>query len=118
MLNDIFEHQRALQERFTAPIHSGDNAGCKQEYTNVMLLALFDEIAEVMRETAWKNPELIPFGWKKGQAFDRDKYVKELADVLHFFVNLCLVRDITAREIHNAYLGKNRENHKRKDHGY
>ena len=39
----------------------------KQEYINQMILACHEEITDRMRETAYKNPGHVKFGWKKKQ---------------------------------------------------
>lgn len=50
--------------------------------------------------------------------FDRQKYVEELVDHLHYFVELCILSDITADELHAAYVAKDGVNRSRIQSGY
>lgn len=102
-LTTIFEIQKELQEKLGVTFN--------QDYINTMTLACEQELHEALRETPWKP-------WKKQQEFNRENYKKELVDALHFFVNLCLAGGITADEIFEEYLNKNKENHVRKETGY
>jgi dimeric dUTPase (all-alpha-NTP-PPase superfamily) len=103
-LEEIFKKQRDLQEHLGQDLH-------KQEYININVLALTDEIHEAIRETSWKP-------WKKQQVTNIDNYKKELVDALHFFVNLCLAADMTAQELRDMYCEKREVNIQRKDTGY
>jgi len=103
MLKKIFEKQQELQE------HLGTEYN--QEFITTMTVAAIDELLEALRETPWKP-------WKKNQVHNKQRVKEELADALHFFVNLCLANDITAEELFSEYMYKNKENKKRKDEGY
>ena len=102
-LDLIFERQKQLQDIIEVKYD--------QQYINNMALALMCEIHEILDETEWKP-------WKKQQHFNRDNYKKELVDALHFFVNLCLAKDINVNELFLAYIAKNDENIKRQKDGY
>jgi len=102
--DDIFKRQLELQQYLEQDIHS-------QDYFNLCTLALEDELHESLRCTKWKK-------WKKNQVYNREELVKEMADALHFFVNMCLFADITADELYEAYCGKREINKERKDVGY
>jgi len=104
MLEKIFNEQALLQVKLRTATQT-------QEFRTIMATALFVETGEYLQETPWKP-------WKKQQELHRDKAVVELADMLHFWINLCLSHDITAKEIFNAYMIKNRINHERADNGY
>jgi len=103
MLEQIFKKQEDLQKEL--------NAVYNQEYINTMTLAAIDELLEMLRETPWKP-------WKKNQHFNHDEYKKELADVLHFIVNLCLVENISAKDLYEEYMEKNKINFERKKENY
>jgi len=103
-LDDIFKRQLDLQEYLEQDVHS-------QEYFNMCTLALEDEIHEALRCVPWKP-------WKKNQTLNRPELVEELADALHFFVNMCLFADITPDELYASYCGKREVNKTRKDEGY
>jgi dimeric dUTPase (all-alpha-NTP-PPase superfamily) len=102
-LQTIFELQESLQKRLGSTYD--------QAYISTMTLAAVDELMEALRETPWKP-------WKKQQAFNKDEYKKELVDLLHFFVNLCLAAGMTADELFNKYCEKNGVNFKRQEDGY
>lgn len=114
-LRAIFQKQLLLQERLgfskTELFHN-------QKFININLLAIFDELCEAMRETSWKNPLEIEYGWKKTQLFNSENFKEELIDVFHFFINLCIAAGIEPEQLLVGYLNKNKINHKRQDKGY
>lgn len=83
------------------------------DYVKLNVLALTDELHEALAEChGWKP-------WTKGEhAIDRDKYLGELTDALHFLVNLYLVVGGRADEITALFMKKNAVNHTRQDTGY
>lgn len=117
-LDLIFKHQKELQEKLGTLDKIKQSESMKQQYINQMILALHEEAVEIMRETAYKNPEYVPFGWKKNQKFDKEKFKEEIIDIIHFVMNLCIVSGMEPQEIFDRYLNKNKENHKRQEDGY
>jgi len=84
-----------------------------------MSIHLNQEVNEALYELPFFKP------WKdyskmteeeKQDAFS--KFIDELVDAWHFFMNLILAADITPEEFYKRYLAKNKENHKRQDKGY
>jgi len=76
-LKKIFDKQEQLQKYLgNFPLKGLKNT---QEFINLQLLSCFDELGEIMRETAWKNPKYIKYGWKKNQEFNEEKF-KEYKD--------------------------------------
>lgn len=80
---------------------------------------LADEVAEALYEMPnyklWKDysnmsDEAVSIAWQKVRM--------ELIDSLHFFVNLLLCAGMTADEVYEMYMAKNKENHRRQDEGY
>lgn len=80
---------------------------------------LEDELAEALYEMPfyklWKNydemsEEATSIAWQKVRM--------ELVDCLHFFMNLMLCAGMTADEIYEMYMAKNKENNRRQDEGY
>ncbi|MDO8623087.1 MAG: dUTPase [archaeon] len=116
-LDLIFEKQKILQNRFGVFEKIKDQS-FKQKYVNLMILSCLDELSESLRETAWKNPDFIEFGWKKNSQFNDEKFKEELVDLAHFFVNLCLASGMNSEEFFNRYINKNKENHARQDRNY
>ena len=117
-LDKIYRHQKMLQEKLGTLDKIKKSDSMKQQYINQMILALHEEAVEIMRETAYKNPDYVPFGWKKGQKFDEEKFKEEIIDIIHFVMNLCIVAKMDTEEIYLRYLNKNKENFDRKDRGY
>ena len=89
-----------------------------QKYINQMLLACHEEISEIMRETNYKNPDFVEFGWKKNQQMNVKRYKEEIIDLWHFVMNLWLCVDGTPKEFYNMYLEKNKENIERVKNNY
>jgi dimeric dUTPase (all-alpha-NTP-PPase superfamily) len=114
----VFYYQNKLQERLGTWDKIHNNPSLKQQWINQMILAMFEETVEIMRETPYKNPNFVPFGWKKTQLGDSEKFKGELVDLLHFFVNLCIGAELGPDELVQRYLAKNKINHERQDHGY
>lgn len=117
-LEHIFEEQNMLQYKLfkkdTLMLNDTDG----QKFINLNCLAIIDEIMEALRETRFKNPNYIKFGWKKTQKLNNEKFKEELVDVFHFFVNLCLVSGMDANELHERYMKKRTENLRRNKDGY
>lgn len=108
-LDAMFEKQIALQVKLgTIPL---DSPHMRQEYINIMSLALIDEVMEALRETQFKP-------WKKMQVFDREAFRKELIDAQHFLLNLFIAAGMDADMIYKMYTEKNNINHERKEEGY
>lgn len=53
---------------------------------NRILLAVYIEVAETIQE--------VPYKWWKTKEFDRDKFLEEIADILHFVVSYLIVKNI------------------------
>lgn len=50
--------------------------------------------------------------------FDREKYIEELVDHLHFFIELCVVSSVSVQELCDAYFKKGEVNISRVNAGY
>jgi len=50
--------------------------------------------------------------------FDRDAFLEEVVDSLHYLFELLIFVGVDADELTNAYIAKNTKNHKRLDQGY
>lgn len=70
------------------------------------------ELSEAMQELRWKP-------WKqKWTPTDREKFAEEMADALHFFVEMCITAGMTAEDLFNAYFRAWQKNRGRQDNGY
>jgi len=117
-LDSIYKHQYDLQEKLGTLNKIKESPQMRQQFINQMILALHEESTEIMRETAYKNPDFMPFGWKKTQVENPEKFKEEIIDIIHFIMNLAIVSGMKPDEIHERYLNKNKENYKRKQDGY
>lgn len=70
------------------------------------ILAMVAELGELLNEVNFK-------WWKNPRPLNREAIKEELADLLHFFVSLCLKLGIGPGELYEAYLAKNLENFRR-----
>jgi len=116
MLEGIFMNQEVLQNRLA--YHKINTEADTQAYINQMLLACMEEVVEIMRCTAYKNPEYSKFGWKKTQENNYKEMKEELVDLMHFVVNLSLIIGMDAKEFYEIYCKKNKLNHIRQDTEY
>lgn len=82
----------------------------KQQFVNQMILASIEECTEIMRESAYKNPAYMPFGWKKTQEWNEGKFKEECVDLMHFLMNLFMTANGTPEEFYQMYKEKNKEN--------
>ena len=108
----VFDRQLALQrESFGVdPLTLDDKA--REEFIRWNVLALMDEMSEALNEGHWKP-------WADADGFkDRDAYVKELVDALHFLVNLFLAAGADADEVVTRYFAKAEVNAQRQADGY
>lgn len=105
-LDEIFKHQEALQRRLGISPRKYD-----QKYINEMTLAAIAELTEFIDSTPWKP-------WKIQQKYDEKNAKMELADTLHFLVNLCMAIGMESDDLFNEYMAKNMENFARKERGY
>ena len=77
------------------------------QYIREVVLCLEDELHEALAHVHWKP-------WKISRGFkDRSKYRTEVADVLHFVLDLYLAAGLTGSDIYKDYLAKHQENLKR-----
>lgn len=119
LLDKLLATQYKLQDKFGTWDKIRDDPAARQNFLNQIFLALTEETVEIMRETAYKNPEFVPFGWKKGQKFNDEGFKSEIIDQLHFWLVLALVAGFRdGHEIYEAYLRKNNINHERQANGY
>lgn len=118
MLDTMMSMQKNLQARLGtnfAELSDEERAQFMRNHRGY----LEDELAEALYEMPyyklWKdystmNPEAGDVAWQKVRM--------ELIDALHFFMNLLLCAGMTAEEVFNMYLMKNKENFERQDRGY
>ncbi len=104
-LERIFELQSELSRRMPK---RGDTRG---ERVANLCTAQIHEVVELQRLTNWK-------WWKLPVEFDIIDARDELADILHFTIQLALELDMKPADMLAAYERKNAVNHKRLNDGY
>lgn len=115
-LDDIFDKQNILQTRLNNfPFKDLKH---KQEFINITILAILDELSETLRETSWKNPNYISCGWKTTQMTNNEQFKEEIIDLWHFIINLTLASGMDPNEFYGRFINKNKVNHKRQDEKY
>ena len=99
-LEVIFRLQKALDE----DIMERRNLDFPYEvWMQKDILACMDELTELLNELNWK-------WWKNPKTLDTDAIKGELVDVLHFFVSMCIRSGMSAEDLYNGYIAKNKEN--------
>ena len=105
-LEQIFALQRQFQEKLKRERGLEDLP--MEQWLQKQTLAMVSELAELLEEVNFK-------WWKNPHDIREDHIREELADILHFFVSMCLEAGMTADDLYAVYQGKNRENTMRQD---
>lgn len=111
MLHLIFERQLKLQKDSFGVDPDDLSNEERIEFIKNMVLAATDELHEALNEVGWKP-------WASSRHINRDAYVGELIDVMHFLVNLFLAVGATADEVEYRYQEKADKNARRQLDGY
>ena len=108
MLADVFARQADLAAYYQAVRPDGFYSWPPQERCTTWTRAIVNECCELDNELNWKP-------WKNpgDLAANRDERLFEMADILHFFVQLALDQGFSAEEVYAAYIAKNDENRRR-----
>jgi len=109
-LQEMFKIQFKSQETLGTWEKVNESKQNKQEFINQMILACYEEVNEIMRETPYKNPDFVKFGWKKTQLGNNDLMKEEIIDLFHFVMNLFIVSGGNAEEFYEIYKKKNQKN--------
>lgn len=115
----IFEGQRHLmakyhdlEQRNGAPVVSEEAEG---NLDNRQVQARLHELyGYLVRELSEAMQELKLKPWKRTEIqTDREAFVNEIGDSLHFFVELCITAGISAEMLHRAYFRMHQKNNDR-----
>jgi dimeric dUTPase (all-alpha-NTP-PPase superfamily) len=109
-LEQIFEMQAALNKRIGVDTAAMDEKQ-KVEWVLNYSRALSQETAELIDSVPWK-------WWAKYQKFDPQNARVEVVDLFHFLISIAQVLGMSADDVYQAYLAKNKINHQRQDSGY
>jgi len=100
-LETIFTMQNAFDSELIQKRGLGDIT--PDQWIQKETLAMVSELAELLDEVNFK-------WWKNPKEVNEQAVKEELVDILHFFVSMCLKMDMTAEELFQMYLTKNKEN--------
>lgn len=109
-LEEIFDLQKALNERIGVNLEGLSEEG-KTAWILNYTRAMQQELAELIDSVPWK-------WWAKYQKFDEQNAKVEIIDLFHFLISLAQVMGMSAEDIYEAYLKKNKVNHARQNTGY
>jgi dimeric dUTPase (all-alpha-NTP-PPase superfamily) len=110
MLDAMFDIQEQLNRRIGV-----DTSGMSEEEQTRWILnyarAMTQELAELTDSVPWK-------WWAKYQKYDRQNARVEVVDLFHFLISLAQVLGLSAQDVHDLYMEKNKVNFQRQDTGY
>ena len=109
-LENIFELQEQLNSRIGVNMDGMDDNEQSKWILNYVR-AMQQELAELTDSVPWK-------WWAKYQEFDKQNAKVEIVDLFHFLISLAQVMGMSAEDVHEAYLKKNKVNHNRQESGY
>lgn len=108
--DEIFKQQDQLNKRIgvnTDNMSEEDKATWLLNYSRAMQ----QEMAELIDSVPWK-------WWAKYQKFDEQNARVEVVDMFHFLISMAQVLGMSAEDVYEAYVKKNKVNHERQDSGY
>ena len=108
-LTQIFEMQEEFNSRIGVDLKNIDQED-KTRWILNYTRAMQQELAELTDSVPWK-------WWAKYQEFDEQNAKVEVVDLFHFLVSLAQTLGMTADDVFDAYIAKNKVNHQRQDSG-
>ena len=109
-LEEIFSLQDELNSRIGVVTQGLDDEEQRKWILNYVR-AMQQELAELTDSVPWK-------WWAKYQEFDKQNARVEVVDLFHFLISLAQVLGMSADDVYDAYLKKNKVNHNRQESGY
>jgi len=109
-LENIFELQDVLNRRIGVNMDEMNDEDRTKWILNYVR-AMQQELAELTDSVPCK-------WWAKYQAFDKQNAKVEIVNLFHFLISLAQVMGMSADDVHEAYLKKNKVNHNRQESGY
>jgi len=113
-VDDKLEMMWAMQQELNRRIGQDTDAMSDEQRVEWVLnyaRALGQELAELVDSVPWK-------WWAKYQRFDRQNVKVEIVDIFHFLISLAQTAGLTADDVFEAYMKKNKVNFERQDAGY
>ena len=109
-MDEIFNLQEKLNTRIGVNMNEM-NEDDRAKWILNYIRAMQQELAELTDSVPWK-------WWAKYQEFDKQNARVEIVDLFHFLISLAQVMGMSADDVYEAYLKKNKVNHNRQDSGY
>jgi len=109
-LEEIFKLQGELNNRIGVQLENL-NEEQKTQWILNYTRAMQQELCELVDSVPWK-------WWAKYQKFDEQNARVEVIDLFHFLISLAQVLGLSAEDVYNIYLQKNKVNHQRQESGY
>ena len=109
-MDEIFALQEKLNSRIGVNMNEMNDDDRAKWILNY-IRAMQQELAELTDSVPWK-------WWAKYQDFDKQNAKVEIVDLFHFLISLAQVMGMSADDVYEAYLKKNKVNHNRQDTGY
>jgi len=109
-LERIFAMQQELNGRIGVSLEDLDEAEQTKWALNYAR-AMQQELAELVDSFPWK-------WWARYQSLDLQNARVEVVDLFHFLVSLAQTLGMSAEDVFQAYLAKNKVNHQRQERGY
>ena len=109
-LEEIFSMQEALNRRIGVEMDEFSDQD-KGKWILNYTRAMQQELAELVDSVPWN-------WWAKYQEFDEQNARVEIVDLFHFLISLAQTLGMTADDVYQAYVKKNKVNHERQDTGY
>ncbi|MDQ8187258.1 dUTPase [Pelagicoccus sp. SDUM812002] len=109
-LQRIFEMQEELNARIGVNLKDIDEEEQAKWVLNYSR-AMQQEMAELIDSVPWK-------WWAKYQTFDKQNARVEVIDLFHFLISMAQTLGMSADDVYDAYVAKNKVNHQRQESGY
>jgi dimeric dUTPase (all-alpha-NTP-PPase superfamily) len=116
MLNKMLTKQKEFQDRldtlnFKSP---QDRTRFIREHAQYVDAELHELLRELPCFKPWKS-----YTWTATELVEHENNAKEeFIDALHFMLNIALALGMSAEDIYNEYMRKNKINHDRQDNAY
>lgn len=106
IIDELLTLQTSLEQAW-GRLPDLDDGAAVSSYIRQTVLCATDELHELLHEVHWKP-------WKEGHGIrDVEAYREELADVVHFVLDLYLAAGLTGDDLVNDYFSKHQENIRR-----
>ena len=110
MMEKMFQMQKKLNKRIGVDTDSFDDEQRVKWLLNYAR-ALGQELAELIDSVPWK-------WWAKYQTLDKHNVKVEIVDMFHFLISLAQTAGLSAEDVYNSYMNKNKVNFDRQKSGY